>query len=204
MFHPSRLKSMNATAEATLRHRLAIVPADNPVRLEAVKELFKQYARSLSFNLCFQGFEEELARLPGEYAPWSGMLLLGLIDDQPAGCVALHRIGHPPEEEGDNEILAELDICEMKRLYVRPQFRGFGLGRELVDAILKCAAAIGYRRMRLDTVPSEMGRAVEIYQKLGFAEIAPYRDNPIPGARYLELDLKSWQAHERRTNPFES
>ena len=189
---------MNATAEATLRRRLAIVPADNPVRIEAVKELFKEYAVSLSFNLCFQGFEEELARLPGEYAPWSGMLLLGLIDDQAAGCVALHRIGHTPDEEGDNEIFAELDLCEMKRLYVRPRFRGLGLGRGLVEAILKCAAAIGYRRMRLDTVPSEMGRAVEMYQKLGFAEIAPYRDNPIAGARYLELDLRSWQANSAR------
>src|SRR5919109_1457680 len=158
------------------KHRIAIVPADNPVRIEAVRELFQEYAASLSFNLCFQSFEEELARLPGEYAPWSGMLLLGLVDDQPAGCVALHRLGASPAAE-DDEILSELEICEMKRLFVRPQFRGCGLGRELVDAILKCAAAIGYRRMRLDTIPSEMPRAVEMYQKLGFAEIAPYRAN---------------------------
>ncbi|HWC19177.1 MAG TPA: GNAT family N-acetyltransferase [Terriglobales bacterium] len=188
---------MNATAEAVCNHRIAIVPADNPVRIEAVRELFKEYAASLSFNLCFQSFEDELAKLPGEYAPWSGMLLLGLVDDQAAGCVALHRIGHIQMEE-DNEIIAELDLCEMKRLYVRPQFRGCGLGRELVDAILKCAAAIGYRRMRLDTIPSEMERAVEMYQKLGFLEIAPYRSNPISGAKYLELDLKSWQATATR------
>ena len=184
---------MNATAEAIGKHRIAIVPADNPLRIEAVRELFLEYAASLSFNLCFQSFEEELAQLPGEYAPWSGMLLLGLVDDQPAGCVALRRIGHGQSDE-DNEILAELDVCEMKRLYVRPQFRGCGLGRELACAILKCAAAIGYRRMRLDTVPTEMARAVDIYQKLGFVEIAPYRANPVPGAKYLELDVRAWQA----------
>ena len=119
------------------------------------------------------------------------MLLLGLVDDQPAGCVALRRIGHAESDE-DNEILAEFDMCEMKRLYVRPQFRGSGIGRQLVDLILKCAAAIGYRRMRLDTIPSEMPRAVEMYHKLGCVENAPYRANPIPGAKYLELDLKAW------------
>lgn len=181
-------------AEATpgRKHRIAIVPADNPVRIEAVRQLFKEYAASLSFNLCFQSFEEELARLPGEYAPVSGMLLLGLVDDQVAGCVAFHRLdgemaaGH--DESGDSK------VCEMKRLYVRPQFRGCGIGRELVDSILNCAAAVGYRWIRLDTIPTEMGKAVEIYQKLGFREITPYRVNPIAGAKYMELDLKAWQA----------
>lgn len=189
---------MNATAEAVRKADIAIVAADSPARIEAVRELFKEYAASLSFNLCFQSFEEELARLPGEYAPWSGMLLLALVDNQPAGCVALHRIGDGPAED-DDEILSELDICEMKRLFVRQQFRGYGLGRQLVDAILKCAAAIGYRRMRLDTIPNEMSRAVEMYQKLGFVEIAPYRVNPIAGAKYLELDLKTWQANLARS-----
>src|SRR5690349_10543171 len=145
------------------KHRIAIVPADNPVRIEAVRELFQEYAESLSFNLCFQSFEEELAGLPGEYAPWSGMLLLALVNDKPAGCVALHRFDGKDTSD-DDEILAELDICEMKRLYVRPQFRGIGLGRKLVGAILKCAAAIGYHRMRLDTVPSEMANAVQMYR----------------------------------------
>ena len=174
--------------------RIVIVPADNPVRIEAIRELFKEYAASLSFNLCFQGFEEELARLPGEYAPWSGMLLLGLVDDQAAGCVALHRLeGEMAGQHG--ELFGGSDVCEMKRLYVRPEFRGCGLGRELVDSILNCAAAIGYRRMRLDTVPGEMGRAVEMYLKLGFVEIEPYRVNPILGAKYLELDITSWQAN---------
>jgi putative acetyltransferase len=174
------------------KQRIFIVPADNPVRIEAVRELFKEYAASLSFNLCFQSFEEELARLPGEYAPWSGMLLLGLVDDQVGGCVAFHRL--EGEMAGaDSELYGGLDACEMKRLYVRPEFRGCGLGRELIDSILKCAVAVGYRRIRLDTVPSEMGKAVEIYRKLGFREIAPYRTNPIPGAKYMELDLKHWR-----------
>ena len=174
------------------KHRLAVIPADNPVRIEAVRQLFKEYATSLSFNLCFQSFEEELARLPGEYAPMSGMLLLGLVDDQVAGCVAFHRL--EGEMAGGHAGSASAEVCEMKRLYVRPQFRGCGIGRELVDSILNCAAAVGYRWIRLDTIPTEMGKAVEIYRKIGFKEIAPYRPNPIPGAKYMELDLKSWQA----------
>src|SRR5437588_10191953 len=111
--------------------RVAIVPADNPVRIEAVRELFEEYAASLSFNLCFQSFEEELARLPGEYAPYSGALLLGLVDDQAAGCVALHKLEGPNGEPANASIFPG-GICEMKRLYVRPEFRGTGLGKELV------------------------------------------------------------------------
>jgi GNAT superfamily N-acetyltransferase len=126
------------------------------------------------------------------------MLLLGLVDDQAAGCVAMHRLeGELAGPHG--ELDGGSDVCEMKRLYVRPEFRKCGLGRELIDAILNCAAAIGYCKMRLDTVPSEMGRAVEIYQKLGFVEIEPYRLNPIPGAKYMELDIKSWQARNGQT-----
>lgn len=172
---------------------IAIVPADNSVRIEAVRELFKEYAASLSFNLCFQSFEEELARLPGEYAPWPGMLLLGLVDDRSAGCIALHRL-EGQMAGGEDDLFGGPAVCEMKRLFVRPQFRGCGLGRQLVEAILKCAAAIGYRRMRLDTIPSEMAMAVEMYRKLGFVEIDPYRANPILGAKYMELDIKAWQA----------
>ena len=175
------------------KRRITIVPADNPVRLQAVRELFKEYAASLNFNLCFQSFEEELARLPGEYAPWSGVLLLGLVDDQAAGCVALHRLeGEMAGAHG--ELFGGSDVCEMKRLFVRPEFRGCGLGRELLDSVLRCAAAIGYRRMRLDTIPTQMGRAVDMYRKLGFVEIAPYRANPIAGAKYVELDLAAWAA----------
>src|SRR5207248_914645 len=134
--------------------RISIVPADNPVRIEAVRQLFQEYAASLSFNLCFQSFEEELARLPGEYAPLPGMLLLGLVDDQVAGCVAFHRLeGEMAGRHGEGGGVA--DICEMKRLYVRPEFRRCGLGKELIDSILNCAAAVGYRWIRLDTVPTE-------------------------------------------------
>lgn len=182
-----------AYTQAIRKRHIAIVPADNPVRIDAVRKLFREYAESLSFNLCFQSFDQELARLPGEYAPWSGMLLLGLVDDQAAGCVALHRL-EGEMAGGHGELFGGSDVCEMKRLYVRPEFRGCGLGRELVNAILKCAAAIGYRRMRLDTIPDEMASAVEMYRKIGFVEIAPYRLNPIPGARYLELDIRTWQA----------
>jgi putative acetyltransferase len=192
---------MTASAEAIRKPRFTIVPADTPARIEAARELFKEYATSLSFNLCFQGFEEELAHLPGDYAPWSGMLLLALLDEQPAGCIALRRFEKKTNE--DDEIFAELDLCEMKRLFVRPEFRGLGLGRDLVDAVLKCAAAIGYRHMRLDTVPNEMATALEMYRKIGFVEIAPYRDNPVPGAKYLELDIRLWQATTgRRTTNF--
>jgi ribosomal protein S18 acetylase RimI-like enzyme len=181
-------------AEPIRQRRIVIVPADNPIRIAAVRELFQEYAASLSFNLCFQGFEEELARLPGEYAPWSGMLLLGLVDDRSAGCVAMHRLITSTAGTQGN-LYGGSDVCEMKRLYVRQEFRGCGLGRELVDAILRCAAGVGYRCMRLDTVPSEMAAAVEMYRKLGFIEIEPYRANPIPGAKYLEIDIKAWEAH---------
>ena len=125
------------------------------------------------------------------------MLLLGLVDNQPAGCVALHRLDRDMAEEG-TKLPSSPDLCEMKRLFVRSEFRSCGLGRQLVDAILKCAAAIGYRRMRLDTVPSEMGTAVHLYHKLDFIEIPAYRVNPIPGATYMELDLNDWQARSAR------
>ena len=173
-----------------VQRRIVIVPADNPARIEAVRDLFKSYAESLSFNLCFQSFDQELAGLPGDYAPLAGMLLLGLVDDQPAGCVAMRPL---KESGGGGPVtLDQLEICEMKRLYVCPEYRGFGLGTELVDSILRSAASVGYLKMRLDTVPSEMGRAVEMYRKLGFVEITPYRENPVSGAKYMEINLREW------------
>ena len=140
-----------------------------------VRVLFHEYAESLGFSLCFQSFNEELAGLPWEYAPPSGRLLLATLDGTPAGCVALHKI-----EDG---------TCEMKRLYVRPQFRGTGLGKRLAEEVISQAREIGYSRMRLDTVVAVMGRAVELYRALGFREIAPYRENPIPSALYMEKSL---------------
>lgn len=126
-------------------------------------------------NLCFQNFEQELATLPGDYAPPHGRLLLAEYETKLAGCVALHKW--------------EAGICEMKRLYLRPAFRGKGLGRVLAEAIITEARNIGYQRMRLDTIEPIMKDAVEMYRKLGFREIAPYRPNPIAGAMYMELQL---------------
>ena len=139
------------------------------------RELFQEYAQSLGVNLCFQNFEQELAGLPGHYAPPDGRLLLAEYDGQLAGCVALHKW-----DDG---------ICEMKRLYLRPSFRGKGLGRAIAEKIIAEASSIGYQRMRLDTIEPLMKDAVEMYRKLGFREIAPYRPNPIAGAMYMELQL---------------
>jgi putative acetyltransferase len=149
--------------------------AESPQQIAQARELFLEYAQSLGFSLCFQNFDKELADLPGDYAPPGGRLLLAESDGQVAGCVALHKL-----EEG---------ICEMKRLYLRPQFRGKGLGHALADRIIGEARRIGYQRMRLDTVEPVMKDAVAMYRKLGFREIAPYCKNPIAGALYMELLL---------------
>lgn len=138
--------------------------------LDEIRAMLREYAEWLQVDLCFQNFEQELAELPGEYRPPRGRLLIA----DGAGCVALR----PLDEE----------ICEMKRLYVRPEHRGSGLGRRLVLAIVDQARGIGYRRMRLDTMP-KMDRAQGLYASLGFRESAAYRYNPEPGARFLELDL---------------
>jgi len=149
--------------------------AESPAQIAQARELFLEYAQSLGFSLCFQNFDQELAGLPGDYAPPEGRLLLAQYDDELAGCVALHQL--------------EPGICEMKRLYLRPQFRGKGLGRILAERIITEARQIGYRRMRLDTVEPVMKDAVAMYRKLGFKEVAPYRANPIAGALYMELEL---------------
>jgi putative acetyltransferase len=151
------------------------VHAESPRQIALARELFLEYGKSLGFNLCFQSFDEELAGLPGDYAPPDGRLLLAEYDGALAGCVALHKL--------------ELHVCEMKRLYLRPQFRGKGVGLALAEAIIWEARAIGYRRMRLDTVEPVMQAAVAMYRRLGFTEIAAYRPNPIPGAMYMELEL---------------
>lgn len=151
-----------------------IRPAELPQDIAVCRDLFLEYARSLDFDLCFQNFDAELANLPGDYAPPSGRLLLALSDGRPAGCVALRRLGG--------------GICEMKRLWVRPQFRGSGLGRQLAEAIILEGKSLGYQTMRLDTVPS-MAQAIGLYRALGFGEIAFYTTNPIPGAIFMELDL---------------
>ena len=142
--------------------------------VEVVRELFREYAASLAFPLDFQGFDRELAELPGEYAPPRGALLVAAVDGTAAGCVGLR----PLDEE----------TAELKRLYVRPGYRGLGLGRRLTEEILGFARADGYRRVRLDTVPG-MDAAQALYRELGFREIPAYRPNPIAGTAYLELEL---------------
>jgi GNAT superfamily N-acetyltransferase len=141
-----------------------------------VRELFLEYARSLDFSLCFQSFDQELAGLPGDYAPPRGRLLLAELEGKPAGCVALHAI--------------DAELAEMKRLYVRPEFRGKRVGMRLVEAIISEAHKVGYRRMRLDTVEPVMKAAVAMYRRFGFREIPAYRENPMQGTLYMELILE--------------
>jgi ribosomal protein S18 acetylase RimI-like enzyme len=149
-----------------------IVRAGSSVDLDAVKRLFTAYASALGIDLSYQGFEAELAGLPGKYAPPSGALLIArTMDGEPLGCVALR----PLDDAGR---------CEMKRLYVSPRARGLGLGKALVDAVIAEATRIGYREMRLDTLPT-MGEAIALYRKAGFQSIDPYYETPVAGTIFL-------------------
>jgi len=152
-----------------------IIPATSADQIAAARQLFKEYEASLGIELTFQGFAREVAALPGAYAPPAGRLFLATDGLEPGGCVALRSLG--------------AGLCEMKRLYVRPAARGVRLGRRLAETVIREARAIGYARMRLDTLPS-MKEAFALYQTLGFREIAPYYDNPIVGTRFMELDLQ--------------
>lgn len=154
---------------------LRFVQAESGEQVEKARRLFKKYAEQLGLNLCFQNFDHELAELPGDYAPPSGRLLLASENNEIAGCVALRKIGD--------------GVCEMKRLYVRPEFRGTGLGRSLAEKIIVEAREIGYLRMRLDTLPGKMDRAIAMYRSLGFRDIEPYYHNPVEGAAFMELEL---------------
>ncbi len=152
--------------------------AETAAELAQAATIFREYAASLAIDLCFQNFEAELASLPGDYAAPTGYLLLALVDGEAAGCGALRS-------------LAEVDYanaCEMKRLFVRPGFRRFGLGRLMAQALLDEARRAGYSAMLLDTL-DEMEAARELYATLGFEEIPPYYFNPIAGAHYLKADL---------------
>ena len=154
--------------------RSSIEAAQFPRDLEILRTLFREYATSLGFDLCFQGFDDELATLPGKYAVPTGGLFLARRLDAAAGCVAFR-----PLKDGD---------CEMKRLYVRPAARGEKLGRRLAAHVCEAARAAGYRRICLDTIDS-MREAITLYESLGFHEIAPYVFNPIAGAKYFAREL---------------
>ena len=153
-----------------------IIQARSADHIEQARELFREYSAWVETDLCFQNFEKELAALPGSYAEPDGRLLLAFHEAQLAGCVGLRKIG-----EG---------ICEMKRLFVRDAFRGKGIGRGLIELIILRAQEIGYQRMRLDTLPPQMNDAIALYRSFGFKEIEPYYENPVPGAKFMELNLE--------------
>ena len=157
---------------------MTILNASGVEHVPTLRELFKEYAASLSIDLCFQNFEDELANLPSEYAPPRGALLLALVDGTPAGCCALRPL--------DNADYA--NAAEMKRLFVRKAFRGFGLGRQLAEATLDAARQGGYASVLLDTL-DDMEAARALYNDLGFSEVPPYYHNPIAGAHYLKTDI---------------
>jgi putative acetyltransferase len=158
--------------------RLNLRRAQDAQDMLMARALFEDYQADLGIDLCFQGFADELDRLPGEYAEPAGALVLAFVDGAPAGCCALR-----PLINSDH-----INACEMKRLFVRPAFRGFGLGRLLVDEILSLARLAGYSNMLLDTL-SDMEAARALYQEAGFIEVAPYYHNPLPGAHYLKVEL---------------
>ncbi|MFX0018530.1 MAG: GNAT family N-acetyltransferase [Promethearchaeota archaeon] len=151
-----------------------VLEAGSNEQLKNVRRIFKDYSNYLNIDLEFQDFEEELNNLPGEYKPPLGCILLAFYNNTLIGCVALRKF--------------EEKICEMKRLYVKPQFRSRGFGKNLAKAIINKAIKIGYKSMRLDTLPF-MKEAISLYKSLGFKEMKPYRYNPFKGAKFFELEL---------------
>jgi ribosomal protein S18 acetylase RimI-like enzyme len=158
---------------------MELIQATSEAEIQEARKLFEEYHVWLGLNLCFQNFDAELASLPGEYVPPHGRLFLATENERVAGCIALRNLGD----------CADQGVCEMKRLYVRPDFRGTGLGRQLAETLIEAAREIGYERMRLDTLPGKMDRAIAMYRRLGFKEIEPYYFNPVKGAAFMELDL---------------
>ena len=154
---------------------LSIIQAETGAHIDEARNLFREYEAWLGMDLCFQGFEEELRDLPGKYALPDGRLSLGFWDERLAGCIALRKL-----EDG---------VCEMKRLFVRDEFRGKAIGVSLIEHIIAEASNAGYKKMRLDTYPPKMGRAVSLYESHGFQAIAPYYHNPHAGVLFMELEL---------------
>jgi len=160
------------------RPDIQIIVPETSAQIEWVRDIFSEYAASLAVDLCFQNFDDELLQLPGEYAPPRGTLILALVEGSIAGCCALR-----PLDTADYS-----NAAEMKRLYVRKPFRGFGLGRLLAESILDSARQLGYAHVLLDTL-DDMESARALYAELGFVEIPPYYHNPIAGSHYLKADL---------------
>ncbi len=165
-------------ADAVQRPSIQFITPATPEQLSATRLIFAEYAEQLGVDLCFQNFEAELAGLPGEYDAPEGALLLALVDGEVAGCCALRAL----------DAVDYPNAGEMKRLYVRKAFRGFGLGRQLAEAVLDAARVAGYHSVLLDTL-DDMEAARALYTELGFVEIPPYYHNPIAGAHYLKVDL---------------
>ena len=155
---------------------IEILQAETTEQIEETRKLFREYEKWLGLDLCFQGFEEELKNLPAKYAKPDGRLFLVVVDGKTAGCIALRKL--------------EKDVCEMKRLYVRSEFRGLGLGKFLIEKLIEEARLIGYEKLRLDTLPDKMAKAVNLYKSHGFVKIPPYYENPHDETLFLELNLK--------------
>jgi ribosomal protein S18 acetylase RimI-like enzyme len=158
----------------------SIVPASTAEHFETARTLFREYQLAIDTDLCFQSFEQEVAGLPGKYAPPRGTLLIAWLKTEdgkstPAGVIAMRPLVD--------------DVCEMKRLYVRPLARGHNLGRSLIEHLIEAARGAGYRKMRLDTLSDKMARAIALYREFGFHDISPYFDSPLANELFLELDL---------------
>jgi GNAT superfamily N-acetyltransferase len=154
---------------------IKIVQAETASQIKDARLLFREYETWLGLDLCFQGFEAEVLGLPGKYAKPDGRLYLAYDDAKLAGCIALRKIGN--------------GICEMKRLFVRDEFRGQKVGVQLIERLIADARSIGYQKMRLDTYPPKMAKAVSLYESHGFCPIEPYYDNPYEGVIFMELIL---------------
>jgi len=159
-----------------MNERVTLLQAESEADIEEVREIFREYEASLGLDLCFQGFEDELNNLPGKYAAPKGRLYLAQVSNMVAGCIALRPL--------------EPDVCEMKRLFVREEFRGLQIGRLLIERVIDDAREIGYVAMRLDTFPPKMGKAVQLYESYGFHEIPAYYNNPNEGVLFMELRLR--------------
>lgn len=156
--------------------KIEIIQAETFEQIEQARTLFREYEAWFGLNLCFQNFDEEVANLPGKYAPPDGRLFLAFAEGEPAGCIALRKL--------------EEKTCEMKRLFVREDFRGAGIGKILIEKLIAEAREIGYKKMRLDTFPPKMSKAVELYKSYGFYETKPYYYNPYGDTLFMEADIK--------------